>query len=148
MDRTRQYYRHLYYRLNLITHIDDQRFGALIVEIKCIAINTSETSSLQWRHNERNGVWNHRCLHCLCNCCFRRRSKKISKLRLTGLCAGNSPVTGEFPTRKTSNAENGAIWWRHYVWTITHVTLVAVAAKTIPVPYPATETRWKIMYFT
>ena len=28
---------------------------------------------------------------------FRRRSKKTSKLRVTGLCAGNSPGTGEFP---------------------------------------------------
>ena len=30
---------------------------------------------------------------------FRRRSKKTSKLRVTGLCEGNSPVTGEFPTK-------------------------------------------------
>ena len=29
-----------------------------------------------------------------------RRSKKISKLRVTGLCVGNSPVTGEFPAQK------------------------------------------------
>ena len=29
--------------------------------------------------------------------------KKI-KLRVTGLCAGNSPVTGEFPAQKASNA--------------------------------------------
>ena len=28
---------------------------------------------------------------------FRRRSKKTPKLRVTGLCAGNSPVTSEFP---------------------------------------------------
>ena len=42
----------------------------------------------------------------------RRRSKKTSKLRVTGLCAGNSPVTGEFPTQMASNAENVPIWWR------------------------------------
>ena len=29
----------------------------------------------------------------------RRRSKKTSKIRVTGLCAGNSPVTGEFPNQ-------------------------------------------------
>ena len=29
-----------------------------------------------------------------------RRSKKTSKLRVTGLCDGNSPVTGEFPAQK------------------------------------------------
>ena len=45
---------------------------------------------------------------------FRRRSKKTSKLRVTGLCEGNSPVTGEFPTQRASNAENVSIWWRHH----------------------------------
>ena len=42
------------------------------------------------------------------------RSKKTSKLRITGLCAGNSPVTGEFPAQKAGNAENVFIWWRHH----------------------------------
>ena len=42
------------------------------------------------------------------------RSKKTSKLRVTGLCAGNSPVTGEFPAQRASNAENVSIWWRHH----------------------------------
>ena len=41
---------------------------------------------------------------------FRRRSKKTSKLRVTGLCAG----TGEFPEQMASNAENVSIWWRHH----------------------------------
>ena len=54
-------------------------------------------TTLQWRHNERDGVSNHRCLGCLLNRLFRCRSKKTSKLRVTGLCEGNSPVTGEFP---------------------------------------------------
>ena len=36
----------------------------------------------------------------------------ISKLRVTGLCEGKSPVTGEFPTQMASNAENVSIWWR------------------------------------
>ena len=40
--------------------------------------------------------------------------KKKSKLRVTGLCAGNSPVTGEFPAQIASNAENISIWWRHH----------------------------------
>ena len=33
---------------------------------------------------------------------------------VTGLCAGNSPVTGEFPAQMASNVENGSIWWRHH----------------------------------
>ena len=45
---------------------------------------------------------------------FRCISKKISKLCITGLCAGNSPVTGEFPTQMASNVENVAIWWCHH----------------------------------
>ena len=35
--------------------------------------------------------------------CSRRRSKKTSKIRVTGLCGGNSPVTGEFSTQSASN---------------------------------------------
>ena len=61
--------------------------------------------ALQWRHNERDGVSNNQSHDCLLNRLFRRRSKKTSKLRVTGLCAGNSPVAGEFPAQKTSNAE-------------------------------------------
>ena len=44
----------------------------------------------------------------------RRRSNKTSNLRATGLCAGNSPVAGEFPAQMTKNAENVSIWWRHH----------------------------------
>ena len=41
--------------------------------------------------------------------------RKISKLRVTGLCEGNSPVTGEFPAQRASNAENVSIWWSHHI---------------------------------
>ena len=69
--------------------------------------------TLQWRHNGRDGVLNHQPHHRLLNRLFRRKSNKTSKLRVTGLCAGNSPVTGEFPAQIASNAENGSIWLRH-----------------------------------
>ena len=36
----------------------------------------------------------------------RCRSKKTLKLRVTGLCEGNSPRTGEFPAQRASNVEN------------------------------------------
>ena len=55
--------------------------------------------TLQWRHNGHDGVWNHQRRHCLLNRVFRRRSKKTPKLRITDLCLGNSPVTGEFPAQ-------------------------------------------------
>ena len=50
---------------------------------------------------------------------FGRRSKKTSKLRVTCLCVGDSPVTGGFPAQMASNAENVSIWWSHHValWT-------------------------------
>ena len=70
--------------------------------------------SLQWSHNERDGVSNHQHHDCLLNSLFRHRWTKTSKLRVTGLCDGNSPVTGEFPTQRASNAEKVSIWWRHH----------------------------------
>ena len=69
--------------------------------------------TLQWRHNELDGVSNHQPHDCSLNRLFRHRSKKISKLRVTGLCEGKSPVTGEFPAQRASNAKNVSIWWRH-----------------------------------
>ena len=60
---------------------------------------------LQWRHNGLDGVSNHQPHDYLLSRLFGRRSKKISKLRVTGLCEGNSPGTGEFPAQMTSNAE-------------------------------------------
>ena len=73
-----------------------------------------KSPALQWRHNGYDSVWNHQPHDCLLNHLFRRRSKKISKLRVTGLCAKNSPKTGEFPAQMASNAENVSIWWRHH----------------------------------
>ena len=70
--------------------------------------------TLRWRHNGHDSVSNHQPYDCLLNRLFRRRSKKTSKLRVTGLCVGNSPGTGEFPVQMASNAENVSIWWRHY----------------------------------
>ena len=64
--------------------------------------------TLRWRHNGRYSVSNHQPHGCLLNRLFRRRSKKTSKLRVTGLCAG------EFPAQMANNVENISIWWRHH----------------------------------
>ena len=61
-----------------------------------------------------NDVSNHQPHDCLPNRLFRRRSRKTSKLHITGLCAWNSPVTGEFPAQRASYEENVSIWWRHH----------------------------------
>ena len=71
-------------------------------------------STLRWRHNGHDSVSNNQPQDCLLNRLFRRISKKTPKLRVTGLCAGNSPGTGEFPAQMASNAENVSIWWRHH----------------------------------
>ena len=71
--------------------------------------------SLQWRPNGRDNFSNHQPHDCLLNRLFRRRSKKTSKLRVTGLCVGKSPRTVEFPAQMASNAENVSISWRHHV---------------------------------
>ena len=61
---------------------------------------------LQWRHSGRDCVSGHQPHYCLLNRLFRRRSKKTSKLRVTGLCAWNSPVP----------VEDVSIWWRHHAF--------------------------------
>ena len=75
----------------------------------------SGEDTLQWRHNKHDGISNHQRFNCLLNHLFKRRSKKTSKLRVTGLCEGNPLVTGGFPSQRASNAENVSIWWRHRV---------------------------------
>ena len=70
--------------------------------------------TLQWRHNRHDSVSNHQPHDCFLNRLFRRRSKKTPKLRVSGLCAGNSPGTGEFLAQMASNAENVSDCWRHY----------------------------------
>ena len=81
----------------------------------CWCIDELKSLSLRWRHNERDDVSNHQPHDCLCNRLFRRRSKEISKLCVTGLCAGNSPLIGVFHAQRASNVENVSMWWRHHV---------------------------------
>ena len=61
--------------------------------------------TLQWRHDERDGVPNHQPHDCLLKLLFAHRSKKTPKLRVNSLCEGNSSVTSEFPSQRASNAE-------------------------------------------
>ena len=85
----------------------------------------NDSCSLQWHKNGRDSVSNHQPHDCLLNRLFRRRSKKTSKLCVTGLCVGNSPGTGEFPAQRVSNAENGSIWWRHHVFIYPHSSVAS-----------------------
>ena len=83
---------------------------------KWLWYGTFYPSSLQLRHNERVSISNHGRLECLLNHLFRRRSKKISELCVTGLCGGNPPVTSGFLPQKARNAGNVSIRWRHHVF--------------------------------
>ena len=81
--------------------------------------------ALQWHHNEHSGVSNSWPYDCLLNRLFRRRWHKTSKLRVTGLCEGDSPA----PAQRASNAENVSIWWLHHVlfpYTVISTRLVLI----------------------
>ena len=101
------------YKINHVMILDMVPF--INVYKNCLISDFETFSSLRWRHNERDSVSNHQPYECLLNRLFTRRSKNISKLHVTGLCAGNSPETGEFPAQRASNVENFPIWWRHHV---------------------------------
>ena len=58
---------------------------------------------LQWRHQPHD---------CLLIRLFKAQIIAASKLHVSGLCEGNSPVT-----KRASNAENVSIWWRHHTGT-------------------------------
>ena len=81
-----------------------------------LTITLLYVDSLQWRYNECDGVSNHQPHDCLFNSLFRRRPKNTPKLRVTGLCEGNSPVTGDClrkgpVTRKMLPFNDVIVWW-------------------------------------
>ena len=127
--------------------------------IRFIIARNASLMTLQWRHIEHDCVSNHQPRVCLLNRLFRRRSKKTSKLRVTGLCVGNSPHKGPV-TRKMfpfddvimnkvvidcaqcDGHEQDKIslhhfgvcyaWWRHQMETFS--ALLAICAGNSPVP--------------
>ena len=65
--------------------------NAIFLRTSSQACMFTSGQSLHWRLNDHDGVSNHQPHGCLLNRLFKRRSKKTSKLRVTGLSAGNSP---------------------------------------------------------
>ena len=59
--------------------------------------------TLLWRHNEP--IANHQRLNYQINSLFKAQIKETSKFRVTELCCGNWPVTGEFPAQRDSDVE-------------------------------------------
>ena len=111
---------------------------------------TSELhNTLLWRHNGRDSVSNHQPHHYLINRLFKRRSKKASKLRVTGLCAGNSSVTGELRAQMASNAAIVSIWWRHHDCSSERVSTVRELQQWWHnVSYPRWRHAWEITSHT
>ena len=88
----------------MVWQVDETEDRLIIISIETGALCDQPTTksiwiinlakALWWRHNERDSVSNHQPHDCLPNRLFSRRSKKTSKLCVTGLCVGNSPGTG------------------------------------------------------
>ena len=74
-------------------------------------------NSLQWHHKEHHSVSNHQLpmFYSVVYSGADLKKKNPPKLRVTGLCAGNSPMISEFLARRASNAESISIWWRHHI---------------------------------
>ena len=80
--------------------------GWMWIETAVVINRFDEMKASHYRDVIMSVISNHRRLDCLLNRLFKHRSKKTLKLRVTGLCEGNSPVTDEFPAQRPSNAEN------------------------------------------
>ena len=84
------------------------------------AVQGDYERALWWRHNDHDSVSNHQPHGCLLNRLFRRRSKKTSKLRVTGLCAGKSPgpvnSLHKGPVTRKMFPFDDVIMMRHVAW--------------------------------
>ena len=101
-------------------------------------------TTLQWRHNERDCVSNHQPHDCLPNRWFGHRSKKTSKLRVTGVTPRQWTITYtsyyivflleiNLQTRHLAYRLDivGPAWWRHQMETFS--ALLAFRAGNSPV---------------
>ena len=73
-------------RVVFVTHIICDRIMSIT---RVTSWCHDEEKPLEWHHD---GISNHQPHDCSLNRLFRRRSTKTTKLRVTGLCVGNSPV--------------------------------------------------------
>ena len=87
-------------------HIFQDYFAGTSV-VKRLSKCQWNNTTLWWRHNDHDSVSNHQPHECLFKRLFRRRSKKRSKLRVTGLCVGNSPGPVNSPHK-------GPVTWKMF----------------------------------
>ena len=86
-----QHFQMLHFGRNCIFYVVIYSLAFRLTKEPCSHLCGHLVLTLQWCHYDHGGVSNHQPHCCLLNRLFRRRSKKTSKLRVTGLCAGNSP---------------------------------------------------------
>ena len=106
-----------------VFHISDFVFCYLLHDIAhlpgnpfVIKVFQYHSPTLQWRHNERNGVSNHRRLGGLLKRLFRRISKKHqSSASLAFVRAIHGWPVNSLHKQMASNAKNVSLWWRHDV---------------------------------
>ena len=109
--------------------------GTTIFPFQCrqpAFLSSRSTSILQWRHNERNGVSNHRRFDCLFTQPFVQAQIKenIKAPRHWPLWA----VTGGFPSQRASNAKDVSIWWRHCDHSIVPLLLLPLTDGVVSIP--------------
>ena len=85
---------------------DKRRCGYRLKGFGEVWVQDGTIFTLQWHHDERDGVSNDRRLDCLLKRLFRRRSRKTSKFHVIGYCEGNPPMTGGSPHKGSVTRTN------------------------------------------
>ena len=86
---------------NILHTVRDLLFCCVFIQVEFIyTLQDYLTDTRTWRHNDHNGVSHHQPHGCLLNRVFRHTSKKTPKLRVTGLCARNSPGPVNSPHKR------------------------------------------------
>ena len=108
-----------------------RRSHHIISFLKQVSVHSGDTTNSLWEGQIDNGPTVHHhysdvimgamaiiSITIIYSTAYLGADKKL-KLRVTGLCAGKPPVTGEFPAQMASNTENVSIWWRHHDYNYT-----------------------------
>ena len=106
----------LFKQLSHAGYFDDIKWHKLIyywITLGCV--------SLQWRDKGCDSVPNHQPRDCLLNRLFSRRSKKTSKLHVTGLCPGPVKSPHKWPVTRKMFPFDGVIMYSYHgiVWIYT-----------------------------
>ena len=98
---------------NYSTDINDLSVICLFYMI-CDCNTHSQPCTLQWRHNDHDGISNHQPRRLFTQPSIQTQIKENIKAPCHWPLCGEFTGTGEFPTQRVSYAENVSIWWRHH----------------------------------